>query len=82
MKEFHKDINGKWIPSWSFLHFGLTCLVIRNGNEILKILKLQISKCTNLKQSGGDVVLDMIVLRRPVECISEKNYKEVKKLKM
>ena len=72
VKEFNEDIYGKWIPCRSLLHLSLAHFVIRNGNEVLEILKFQISKRANLKQSGRDVVFDMIVLCRPIECISEK----------
>ena len=72
MKEFNEDIYVKWIPCRNLLHLSLASFVIRNGNDVLEILKLQISKRANSKQSGGDVVFDMIVFRRPIECISEK----------
>ena len=72
VKEFNEDIYGKWIPRRSLLHLSLARFVICNGNEVFEILKLQISKHANSKQSGGEVVFDMIVLRRPIECISEK----------
>ena len=72
MKEFKEDIYGKWIPRRSLLHLSLARFVIRNGNEVLEILKLEISKHSNSKQSDGEVVFDTIVLRRPIECINEK----------
>ena len=67
VKEFNKDIYGKWIPHRRLLHLSLVHFVICNGNEVLEILKLEISKRANLKQSGKEVVFDMIVDRRPVD---------------
>jgi hypothetical protein len=65
IQEFHENVQGKRIPSWSFKHFGLARLVVLGRDEVLEFLKFHLSKCSNAEELGGKVVLDMVVLRGP-----------------
>ena len=65
VQELDEDVQCEGIPSRISLHLRLAHLVVVNRNEVGEILKLHFSKCTNAKQFGREVVLNMIVLRGP-----------------
>ena len=65
VQEVDKDIQCERIPSRIFVHPRVAHLVVVNRNEVGEILKLHFSKCTNAKQFGREVVLNMNVLRGP-----------------
>ena len=49
VQEFDEDVQGKGIPNRMLIHFGLTHLVVGDGNEVLELLKLHFPKCTNVE---------------------------------
>ena len=65
VQKFDEDVQCKGIPSRILLHFGLAHLIVGDGNEVLELLKLHLPKCSNVKQLGGEVVLNMVVVHRP-----------------
>ena len=65
IQELDEDIQCETIPSRILVHLRLAHLVVVNRNEVGEILKLHFSKCTNAKQFGREVVLNMIVLCGP-----------------
>ena len=75
-KKFDEDVQCKGIPSKIRLHFGLTHLVIGDKNKVLELLKLHFPKCSNVEQLGGEVVLNMVVLRGPTKKVKKKRIEE------
>lgn len=71
VQEFDKDVQGKGIPSWIFLHLSFARLVVGNWNKVFEIIKLHLSKGSNAKQFGREVVFDMVMLSGPKKQANE-----------
>lgn len=66
IKEFHENVNGKWIPIWCTWFPRQANIVVLFANETLEIMKFELAKGSNSLQLSNETVLDMIMFRGPM----------------